>query len=65
MKGKIAMHQCCDGDTHYVMLEPEEMHKSLDVDLDKDLKVIPVKYGSMLLFNNCIPHRRCYMFDAF
>ena len=51
------MHQCCDGDTHYVMLEPEEMRKSLDVDLEKDLKVMPVKYGSMLLFNNCIPHR--------
>ncbi|XP_067938756.1 uncharacterized protein [Watersipora subatra] len=56
-KGMIAMHQCCDGDTHYVMLEKEEMAKSLDVDLEKDLEILPVKYGSMLLFNNCIPHR--------
>ena len=50
--GKIAMHQCCEGDTHYVMLEPEEMQRSLGVDLDKDLKAIPVKYGSVLFFNN-------------
>ena len=57
-KGNIAMHQCCDGDTHYVMLEREEMKRSLDVDLENDLKVFPVKFGSMLLFNNCIPHRR-------
>ena len=56
--GKIAMHQCCEGDTHYVMLEPEEMQRSLGVDLNKDLKAIPVKYGSVLFFNNCIPHRR-------
>lgn len=56
--GKIAMHQCCSGDTHYVMLEKEEMAKSLDVDLEKDLKMVPVKYTSVLFFNNCIPHRR-------
>lgn len=57
-KGKIAMHQCCEGDTHYVMLELDEMKNSLGVDIEKDIKVFPVKYGSMLLFNNCIPHRR-------
>lgn len=57
-KGMVANHECCDGNTHYVMLEPQVMADSLDVDLKKDLKVMPVKYGSLLLFNNVIPHRR-------
>ena len=57
-RGMVAKHECCDGNTHYVMLEPQVMADSLDVDLEKDLKIIPVKYGSMLLFNNVIPHRR-------
>ena len=64
-RGKIAMHQCCSGNTHYVMLQPEEMAKSLDVDLEKDLKVIPTKYKSVIFFNNCIPHRRYTLFGSF
>lgn len=63
-KGKIAMHQCCSGDTHYVMLEHDEMARSLDVDLDNDLRIIPVKYGSVLFFNNCIPHRRLVVYNS-
>ncbi|KAK7484969.1 hypothetical protein BaRGS_00023747 [Batillaria attramentaria] len=56
-KGKVATHQCCWGGTWYVMLEEEEMAKTLDVDLKKDVVLCPVPYGGMLLINNMIPHR--------
>lgn len=55
--GKVGTHQCCYGGTWYVMLEEEEMKRKLDIDLEKDLKICPVRYGGMLLFNNMIPHR--------
>ncbi|XP_046567729.1 probable alpha-ketoglutarate-dependent hypophosphite dioxygenase isoform X2 [Haliotis rubra] len=55
--GKIATHQCCYGGTWYVMLEEEEMVKSLGVDLKKDILTCPIPYGGFLLFNNAIPHR--------
>ena len=35
------------------------MYLISDIDLENDLKVCPVSYGGMLLFNNIIPHRRC------
>ena len=28
------------------------------VDLEKDIRVIPVSYGGLVLFQNMIPHRR-------
>ncbi|XP_062615047.1 uncharacterized protein LOC134276778 [Saccostrea cucullata] len=55
--GKVAHHQCCYGKTLYVMLEEEEMVKTLEVDLDKDIVTCEVPYGGMLLLNNMIPHR--------
>ncbi|XP_064601732.1 phytanoyl-CoA dioxygenase domain-containing protein 1-like [Liolophura sinensis] len=55
--GKIARHTCCAGNTWYTNLAEEEMVKTLGVDLEKDLKILPVKYGGMVLFNNIIPHR--------
>lgn len=55
--GKVATHQCCHGGTWYVMLEEEEMEKTLGIDVKKDLRTCPVPFGSMLLFNNLIPHR--------
>ncbi|XP_071162484.1 1-deoxypentalenic acid 11-beta-hydroxylase-like [Mytilus edulis] len=55
--GKIADHQCCHGGTWYVMLEEEEMKRKLDIDLENDLKICPIPYGGMLLFNNLVPHR--------
>ncbi|XP_050406206.2 uncharacterized protein LOC126821756 isoform X1 [Patella vulgata] len=54
--GKVAQHQCCYGGTWYVMLEEEEMKKTLGVDLEKDIKCCPIPYGGMLLLNNMIPH---------
>jgi hypothetical protein len=30
----------------------------LGIDIEKQLKTLPIKYGSMVLFNNVIPHRR-------
>jgi len=56
--GKIGIHNCCSDDSWYVMMDSEEMKDNLGVNVDKDLKLFPVKFGSMLLFNNCIPHRR-------
>ena len=29
LSGKVAVHQCCAGDTWYIMLEDEEMKKRL------------------------------------
>ncbi|XP_033734120.1 1-deoxypentalenic acid 11-beta-hydroxylase-like [Pecten maximus] len=55
--GKVATHQCCHGGTWYVMLEEEEMEKTLGIDVMTDLRTCPVPLGSMLLFNNLIPHR--------
>lgn len=55
--GKVGTHQCCHGGTWYVMLEEEEMRKTLDIDTENDLKVCPISYGGMLLFNNLVPHR--------
>lgn len=56
-KGLVATHQCCYGNTWYVMLEEKEMEKTLDIDLEKDIITVPVPYGGMLLLNNLIPHR--------
>eukprot|EP00914_Ancora_sagittata_P001382 GHVO01003615.1.p1 GENE.GHVO01003615.1~~GHVO01003615.1.p1 ORF type:complete len:260 (-),score=34.58 GHVO01003615.1:63-842(-) len=54
--GKIAKHHCCWRDTWYIMLEPEEMKKTLGVDAN-DAVTCPVPYGGMILFANTIPHR--------
>ncbi|XP_045198092.2 uncharacterized protein LOC123552472 [Mercenaria mercenaria] len=55
--GLVARHQCCWGGTWYTMLEEEEMVNTLGIDVKKQLKTLPIKYGSMVLFNNVIPHR--------
>ncbi|KAK7104220.1 phytanoyl-CoA dioxygenase domain-containing protein 1-like [Littorina saxatilis] len=57
LKGKVATHQCCWGGTWYVQLEEDEMAKTLDVDVKKDIQLCPIPYGGMLLINNLIPHR--------
>ncbi|XP_064601734.1 uncharacterized protein LOC135467805 [Liolophura sinensis] len=61
--GKIARHTCCAGNTWYTNLAEEEMVKTLGVDLEKDLKILPVRYGGMVLFNNIIPHRSLQNFS--
>ncbi|KAL4237484.1 hypothetical protein ACF0H5_002200 [Mactra antiquata] len=55
--GRVATHQCCWGDTFYTILEEDEMEKTLDVDLKRDARPLPVKSGGLVLFNNMIPHR--------
>ncbi|XP_053403695.1 uncharacterized protein LOC123537801 [Mercenaria mercenaria] len=55
--GRVATHQCCWGDTFYTMLEEDEMQKTLEVDLERDRRLLPVKCGGLVLFNNMIPHR--------
>jgi hypothetical protein len=55
--GRVATHTCCAGDTWYIMLGDDEMRKTLECDLDKDIVTCPVKYGGLLLLNNVIPHQ--------
>ncbi|KAH3859334.1 uncharacterized protein LOC127871842 isoform X2 [Dreissena polymorpha] len=55
--GRVATHQCCHGGTWYVMLEEEEIRRTLEVDTEKNRVLCRVPYGGMLLINNLIPHR--------
>ncbi|XP_060071937.1 uncharacterized protein LOC132551810 [Ylistrum balloti] len=55
--GKVATHQCCHGGTWYVMLEEDEMEKTLGINVKTDIRTCPVPLGSIILFNNLIPHR--------
>lgn len=57
LKGRVANHQCCYGNTWYVMIEEGEMEKSLGVDFEQDAEKCVVPYGGMVLFNNMTPHR--------
>ncbi|XP_069117186.1 phytanoyl-CoA dioxygenase domain-containing protein 1 homolog [Argopecten irradians] len=54
--GKIAAHRR-HGDSFYIVVDEEEMEKSLGANLDKDIVTCEVPYGGMLLLNNIIPHR--------
>ncbi|XP_063420288.1 uncharacterized protein LOC134705499 [Mytilus trossulus] len=56
-KGKVGTHTCCYGNTWYVMMEEEEMSKTLDVDIEKESQKCEVPYGGLILFNNMTPHR--------
>ncbi|OWF37080.1 hypothetical protein KP79_PYT09770 [Mizuhopecten yessoensis] len=56
--GKVATHQCCHGGTWYVMVDENEMQKSLGVNPATDIVTCEIPYGGMLLLNNMIPHRR-------
>ncbi|XP_072048101.1 uncharacterized protein [Amphiura filiformis] len=54
--GKLAKHVCCVGGTWYVELSEEDMVKTLEVDIKKDLVTCDLPYGGVLLMNNLIPH---------
>ncbi|XP_071801414.1 uncharacterized protein [Asterias amurensis] len=57
LRGVTATHTCCVGGTWYVQVkDDEEMKTSLGVDV-KDAVTMEMKYGSVLLMNNAIPHR--------
>jgi hypothetical protein len=55
--GRIATHTCCWGNTWYIMLDEEEMKKTLEVDPSQDVITCPVPYGGALFFSNALPHR--------
>ncbi|XP_013416111.1 uncharacterized protein LOC106177776 [Lingula anatina] len=55
--GRLATHTCCAGPTWYVMLEEEEMVKTLGANLEEDIMTCPIPYGGFLFFNNLLPHR--------
>ncbi|XP_021359944.1 uncharacterized protein LOC110454642 isoform X2 [Mizuhopecten yessoensis] len=54
--GRVGMHQCCSGGTWYIMIEEEEMKKTLCCSAE-DRKLCAIPFGGFLLFNNVIPHR--------
>ncbi|XP_072022978.1 phytanoyl-CoA dioxygenase domain-containing protein 1 homolog [Amphiura filiformis] len=56
-KGVTGTHTCCAGGTWYVQMSDEEMEKAFDADLSKDVVTCDFKYGGLVLFSNCIPHR--------
>ncbi|KAK7484970.1 hypothetical protein BaRGS_00023748 [Batillaria attramentaria] len=56
-RGMVCDHLCCWKDTWHVMLDESKMGDVLGVDIERDLRTIPVKYGGFILFNNLIPHR--------
>ena len=55
--GKTATHTCCAGDTWYVDLAEDEIEKTLEVDMKKDVVTCEVPLGGVLFLNNSIPHR--------
>ena len=56
--GITMKHNCCAGGTWYVELPVEEMESTLKCKLDdKTVVTCEIPFGSVLLFNNLIPHR--------
>jgi hypothetical protein len=55
--GRVADHECCQGNTWYVMLVEDEIKNKLECDVSRDVVTCPVPYGGMVIFNNMVPHR--------
>jgi len=55
--GRVSDHLNCYRDTWHVMLDEDKLEQTLDVDLQKDVKTLPIKKGSLIVFNNLVPHR--------
>eukprot|EP00947_MAST-08B_sp_MAST-8B-sp1_P005995 g5995.t1 len=60
--GKTAVHTNCWADTWYIDLDPDVAERTLGVDMRPaeeggDVVTVPVPKGSVLLFNNLIPHQ--------
>ena len=50
-------HTGCVGGTWYVEIKDDDEMKTLGVDVN-DAVTVEMEYGSVLLMNNAIPHRR-------
>ena len=55
--GVTAEHACCVGGTWYTEALPEELEATLGCNMETQIVDCPVKYGSVLLLNNLVPHR--------
>ncbi|GFO22437.1 phytanoyl-coa dioxygenase domain-containing protein 1-like protein [Plakobranchus ocellatus] len=55
--GRVARHIGCYKDTWYLSLPEDEMEQVLEVDLNKDKVLCELSYGSLVIFNNMVPHR--------
>eukprot|EP00658_Telonema_sp_P-2_P044296 TRINITY_DN3215_c0_g2_i5.p1 TRINITY_DN3215_c0_g2~~TRINITY_DN3215_c0_g2_i5.p1 ORF type:complete len:356 (+),score=77.06 TRINITY_DN3215_c0_g2_i5:77-1144(+) len=60
--GRTAVHTNCWADTWYIELDPEVAEQTLGCDMRPaeeggDVVTVPVPKGSVLLFNNLIPHQ--------
>ena len=62
--GVTAEHACCVGGTWYTECLPEELEATLGCDMEQNVVDCPVKYGSVLLLNNLIPHRSLPNYSA-
>lgn len=54
--GRVAKHTCCHQSFWYVMLDEEDMEKTLGSDCAHDLVTCDVPYGGVLLFNQLTAH---------
>jgi len=55
--GRVSDHLNCYNDTWHVMMDESKMEETLEIDLNKDVRTLPVKKGSIIVFNNLVPHR--------
>ncbi|RUS73825.1 hypothetical protein EGW08_018418 [Elysia chlorotica] len=55
--GMVCDHLNCYADTWHVMLDESKVEQTLNVSLEKDVKTLPIKKGSFIIFNNLVPHR--------
>jgi len=56
-KAVVAPHKGCWESTFYLMMEEEDMEKTLQVNVERDAVPCHVPYGGILLFNNLTVHR--------
>ncbi|XP_012945832.1 phytanoyl-CoA dioxygenase [Aplysia californica] len=55
--GKVSDHLNCFANTWHVMLDESKMEDTLEISLEKDVRTLPINKGSLILFNNLVPHR--------
>ena len=55
--GRVLTHTGCTGETWYIEIPPETALKETGIDMEKRAMTCVMPMGSVLLFNNLLPHR--------
>ncbi|GFO25971.1 phytanoyl-coa dioxygenase 1-like [Plakobranchus ocellatus] len=55
--GMVCDHLNCFANTWHIMMDESKVEKTLGVNLEKNVKTLPIKKGSFIVFNNLVPHR--------